>query len=98
KGTRKSLPQIAGELNVDAVIEGSITRAGGRVRITAQLIEASADRHLWAQSYDGDLRESLAVQGRVARAIADAIRVNVPPREQAALKNGKAVSPDAYEA
>ena len=98
KGVRKPLPQIAAELNVDAVIEGSITRAGGRVRITAQLIEGSADQHLWAQSYDGEVRDALALQSRVARAIADAIRVNVQPREQAALKNVKAVSPDAYEA
>lgn len=98
KGARKPLPQIARELNVDAVIEGSIMRAGGRVRITAQLIEAVADQHLWAQSYEGDLRDTLALQSRVARAIADAIRVNVQPKEQAALKNVKAVSPDAYEA
>jgi len=98
KGARKPLPQIARELNVDAVIEGSTMRAGGRVRITAQLIEAVADQHLWAQSYEGDLRDTLALQSRVARAIADAIRVNMQPKEQAALKNVKAVSPDAYEA
>ena len=97
KGARKPLPQIAGELNVDAVIEGSIMRAGGRVRITAQLIEAATDRHLWAQSYEDDVRDTLALQSRVARAIADAIRVNVQPSEQAALKNARAVSPDAYE-
>jgi TolB-like protein/DNA-binding winged helix-turn-helix (wHTH) protein/Tfp pilus assembly protein PilF len=98
KGARKPLPQIAGELNVDAVIEGSTMRAGGRVRITVQLIEAAADQHLWAQSYEGDVRDTLALQSRVARAIADAIRVNVQPKEQAALKSVKAVSPDAYEA
>jgi TolB-like protein/DNA-binding winged helix-turn-helix (wHTH) protein/Flp pilus assembly protein TadD len=98
KGARKPLPQIARELNVDAVIEGSIIRAGGRVRITAQLIEAAVDKHLWAQSYDGDLRDMLALQSRVARAIAEEIRVNVQPKEQAALKNVKAVNPDAYEA
>ena len=98
KGARKPLPQIARELNVDAVIEGSIMRSGGRVRITAQLIEAAVDKHLWAQSYDGDLRDTLALQSRVARAIAEEIRVNVQPKEQAALKNVKAVNPDAYEA
>jgi TolB-like protein/DNA-binding winged helix-turn-helix (wHTH) protein/Flp pilus assembly protein TadD len=98
KGARKPLPQIARELNVDAVIEGSIMRSGGRVRITAQLIEAAADKHLWAQSYNGDLRDTLALQSRVARAIAEEIRVNVLPKEQAALKNVKAVNPDAYEA
>jgi len=98
KGARKPLPQIARELNVDAVIEGSILRSGGRVRITAQLIEAAVDKHLWAQSYDGDAGDTLALQSRVARAIAEEIRVNVQPKEQAALKNVRAVNPDAYEA
>jgi TolB-like protein/DNA-binding winged helix-turn-helix (wHTH) protein/Tfp pilus assembly protein PilF len=98
KGARKPLPQIARELNVDAVVEGSIMRSGGQVRITAQLIEASDDKHLWAQSYDGELRDALALQSRVARAIAEEIRINVKPKEQAALKNVKAVNPDAYEA
>ena len=98
KGARKPLPQIARELNVDAVIEGSIMRSGGRVRITAQLIDAAIDKHLWAQSYDGDVRDTLALQSRVARAIAEEIRVNVQPKEQAALKSVKAVNPDAYEA
>ena len=98
KGSRKPLPQIARELNVDAVIEGSIMRSGGRVRITSQLIEAAVDRHLWAHSYDGDLRDTLALQSRVARAIAEEIRVNVQPKEQAALGDVKAVNPEAYEA
>src|SRR5262245_6691870 len=98
KGARKPLPQIARELNVDAVIEGSIMRADGRVRITAQLIEAAVDRHLWAQSYDGDVRDTIALQSRVARAIAEEIRVNVQPKEQAALKHVTTVNPDAYEA
>src|SRR6185369_5638485 len=98
KGTRKPLPQIARELNVDAVIEGSIMRSGGRVRITAQLIDAAVDKHLWAHSYDGDVRDTLALESRVARAITEEIRVNVQPKEQAALKNVKAVNPDAYEA
>jgi TolB-like protein/DNA-binding winged helix-turn-helix (wHTH) protein/Tfp pilus assembly protein PilF len=98
KGALKPLPQIARELNVDAVIEGSIVRSGGRVRITAQLIEAASDRHLWAQSYDGDLRDTLALQSRVAGAIAEEIRINIEPKEQAALRNVKRVNPDAYEA
>ena len=62
------------------------------------MIEAAVDKHLWAQSYDGDVRDTLALQSRVARAIAEEIRVNVQPKEQAALKNVKAVNPDAYEA
>jgi TolB-like protein/DNA-binding winged helix-turn-helix (wHTH) protein/Tfp pilus assembly protein PilF len=98
KGARKPLPQIARELNVDAVIEGTITRAGGRVRITAQLIEGALDKHVWARSYDGELRDTLALQSQVARAIAEEIRVNIQPQEQAALKNVKAVNPEAYEA
>jgi TolB-like protein/DNA-binding winged helix-turn-helix (wHTH) protein/Tfp pilus assembly protein PilF len=97
KGARKPLPQIARELNVDAVVEGSVLRSGDQVRITAQLIEASTDKHLWSQSYEGELRDTLALQSRVARAIADQIRINLTPREQAALKNVKVVNPEAYE-
>jgi TolB-like protein/DNA-binding winged helix-turn-helix (wHTH) protein/Flp pilus assembly protein TadD len=97
KGARKPLPQIARELNVDAVVEGSVLRSGEQVRITAQLIEASSDKHLWSHSYEGELRETLALQSRVASAIADQIRINLTPQEQAALKNVKIVNPEAYE-
>ena len=97
KHARKPLPEIARELNVDAVVEGTVLRSGDRVRITAQLIEASSDKHLWSQSYEGELRDTLALQNQVARAIADQIRINVNPQEQAALKNVKVVNPQAYE-
>ena len=97
KGARKSLPQIARELNVDAVVEGTVLRSGDQVRITAQLIEASTDKHLWSQSYEGELRDTLALQNRVASAIADQIRINLTPQEQAALKNVRVVNPEAYE-
>jgi TolB-like protein/DNA-binding winged helix-turn-helix (wHTH) protein/Flp pilus assembly protein TadD len=97
KGARKPLPQIARELNVDAVVEGTVLRSGEQVRITAQLIEASTDKHLWSQSYEGELRDTLALQNRVASAIADQIRINLTPQEQAALKNVKVVNPEAYE-
>jgi TolB-like protein/DNA-binding winged helix-turn-helix (wHTH) protein/Flp pilus assembly protein TadD len=97
KGARKPLPQIARELNVDAVVEGTVLRSGDQVRITAQLIEASTDKHLWSQSYEGELRDTLALQNRVASAIADQIRINLTPQEQAALKNVKIVNPEAYE-
>jgi TolB-like protein/DNA-binding winged helix-turn-helix (wHTH) protein/Flp pilus assembly protein TadD len=97
KGARKPLPQIARELNVDAVVEGTVLRAGDQVRITAQLIEASTDKHLWSQSYEGELRDTLALQNRVASAIADQIRINLTPWEQAALKSAQAVNPEAYE-
>jgi len=97
KGARKPLPQIARELNVDAVVEGTVLRSGDQVRITAQLIEAATDKHLWSQSYEGELRDTLALQNRVASAIADQIRINLTPREQAALKSAKAVNPEAYQ-
>jgi TolB-like protein/DNA-binding winged helix-turn-helix (wHTH) protein/Flp pilus assembly protein TadD len=97
KGARKPLPQIARELNVDAVVEGTVLRSGDQVRITAQLIEASTDKHLWSQSYEGELRDTLALQNRVASAIADQIRISLTPQEQAALKDVKVVNPEAYE-
>ena len=97
KGARKPLPQIARELHVDAVVEGTVLRAGDQVRITAQLIDASTDKHLWSQSYQGELRDTLALQDRVARAIADQIQINLTPREQAALKSVRVVNPEAYE-
>jgi len=97
KGARKPLPQIARELNVDAMVEGTVLRSGDQVRITAQLIEASTDKHLWSQSYEGELRDTLALQNRVASAIADQIRINLTPREEAALKSVKVVNPEAYE-
>jgi len=97
KHARKPLPQIARELNVDAVVEGTVLRSGNRVRITAQLIDASSDKHLWSQSYEGELQDTLALQSQVARAIADQIRINVNPQEQATLKNVKVVNPQAYE-
>jgi TolB-like protein/DNA-binding winged helix-turn-helix (wHTH) protein/Flp pilus assembly protein TadD len=97
KGARKPLPQIARELNVDAVVEGTVLLAGDQVRITAQLIDASTDKHLWSQSYKGDLRDTLALQDRVARAIAEQIQINLTPREQAALKSVRVVNPEAYE-
>jgi TolB-like protein/Flp pilus assembly protein TadD len=96
KHAHKPLPQIARELNVDAVVEGTVLRSGDQVRITAQLIDASADKHLWSQSYEGELRDTLALQSKVARAIADQIQINLNPREQAALKSAKVVNPQAY--
>ena len=97
KRARKPLPQIARELSVDAVVEGTVLRSGDQVRITAQLIEASADQQLWSQSYEGELRDTLALQNKVAKAIADQIRINLSPREQAALRTVRVVNPEAYE-
>ena len=98
KGTRKSLPEIARELDVDAVVEGSVLRVGDRVRITAQLIYAATDKHLWASSYDRDLRDVLALQGDVARAIAGEIGVRLTSEERSRLTRTKQVAPEAYEA
>ncbi len=97
KKTDKPLPQIARELNVDAVIEGSVLRAGDRVRITAQLIQAATDRHLWAETYDRDLRDVLALQDEVARAIASEIKVKLTPQEQTRLASARQVNPEAHE-
>ena len=97
KGARRPLPVVARELNVDAIVEGTVLRSGDQVRITAQLIQASADRHLWARSYQGDLRNTLSLQKQVASAIADQIRTELTPHEKAVLKNAKAVDPQAYE-
>lgn len=97
KGARRPLPLVARELNVDAIVEGTVLRSGNQVRITAQLIQASADKHLWAASYQGDLRNTLSLQKEVASAIADQIRIELTPHEQAVLKNAKTVNPEAYE-
>ncbi len=98
KRTRKPLAEIARELNVEAVVEGSVVRSGDYVRISAQLIEAPADRQLWAESFEGDIRDALALQRSVARTIAGQIRATLVGQEQAALDKSKAVNPEAYEA
>jgi eukaryotic-like serine/threonine-protein kinase len=98
KGARKPLPEIARSLQVDAIVEGTVARHGDRVRITAQLIEAATDRHLWARSYERDLRDVLALQGEVAAAIAGEIRVRIEPRVQERLARERRVEPRAFEA
>jgi TolB-like protein/DNA-binding winged helix-turn-helix (wHTH) protein/Flp pilus assembly protein TadD len=98
KNVRKPLAEIARELNVDAVVEGSVLRSGERVRIDAQLIQVPADKQIWAESYQGDFRDTLALQSRVARAIAGQIRATLNRQEQVALEKSKAVNPVAYEA
>ncbi len=98
KGKQKPLPEIAKALNVDAVVEGSVQRAGKRVRITAQLVDARRDRHLWAQSYERDLSDILTLQDEVARAIATEIQVKLTPHEQTRLASARPVNPEAHEA
>jgi TolB-like protein/DNA-binding winged helix-turn-helix (wHTH) protein/Tfp pilus assembly protein PilF len=97
KDTRKPLAQIARELNVDAVVEGSVMRSGGRVRITAQLIEAASDRHLWAHSYEREPRDVLALQNEVTRDIADNIRLSLDPAAQQRLAAAPPLDPQAHE-
>jgi TolB-like protein len=98
KGARKPLPEIARALQVEAIVEGTVARHGDRVRITAQLIDVAADRHLWARSYERDLRDVLALQGEVARAIAGEIRVQIEPTVEARLVRERRVEPRAFEA
>ena len=98
KGARKPLPEIARELNVDAVVEGSVRREGERVRITAQLIHGPTERHLWTESYERDLRQVLALQSEVALAIAKEVKVRLSPDEQTRLGSARQVNPQAYEA
>jgi serine/threonine-protein kinase len=98
KGTLKRMPEIGRELNVDALIEGSVRRAGERVRITAQLIQAATDKHLWAKSYEGDLGDVLTLQSQVAGEIASEIKVALTPQDQARLASARKVNPEAHEA
>jgi TolB-like protein/DNA-binding winged helix-turn-helix (wHTH) protein/tetratricopeptide (TPR) repeat protein len=97
RGSHKPLPEIARELHVDAVVEGAVQRSGDRVRITAQLIEASSDKHLWAETYEDNVRDTLMLQKRVASNIAEHIRIKLTPQEQASLKKTRVVDPAAYE-
>ena len=98
KGARQPLPEIAQALNVDAIVEGTVLRSAGRVRIAAQLIHAASDTHLWAKQYDSDLRDVLALQSDVARAIADEIQIQLSPQEKSRLARSRPVDPAAYEA
>ncbi|HEU4333733.1 MAG TPA: tetratricopeptide repeat protein, partial [Candidatus Eisenbacteria bacterium] len=97
KGARRPLAEIARELGVDAVVEGAVSRFGGRVRITAQLVDAREDRHVWAQSYERDVTDILSLQSEVARAIAEGIRVQITPGDAAGLIRAHRVDPEAYE-
>jgi TolB-like protein/lipoprotein NlpI len=98
KGVRKPLREIARELQVDGIVEGTVLRSGERVRISAQLIEAETDTHLWAESYERTLRDILDLQAEVAQAIARQVQVKLTPQEQAQLAQSRPVNPEAYEA
>ncbi len=98
KETNKAMPQIAQELGVKGLIEGSVLRAGEEVRITVQLIHGPSDRHLWAENYERDLRDVLALQSEVARAIARQVQVTLAPQEEAQLRGRREIDPKAYQA
>ena len=95
---RPPTPEIAKELNVDAIVEGSVSRSGDRVRITAQLIDARADRHLWSQTFERKSSDVLALQAELASAIASAINVQLTPGEQSRLSAAPSVNPEAHDA
>ena len=96
--THKTLPEIARELNVDGIVEGSVVRSGQHVRITAQLIHASADQHVWAESYERDLGDVLLLQSEVAQAITQQVRAQLTPNVKEQFGPARPVNPAAYEA
>ena len=97
KGTKKSLPQIANELKVDAVVEGTVQRIGERVRISAQLIHGSSDRHLWAEIYERDVRNVFELQSEIARAIAAQVKIKMSQADQIRLASRPPVNPKAFD-
>jgi TolB-like protein/Tfp pilus assembly protein PilF len=98
KGTKKHLPQIARELGVDGIVEGSVKREGDQVRITVQLLDGPNDRHLWSEAYQRELHGILTLQREMAQAIAQQIRIELTPQQQARLSSARPVNPAAYEA
>ncbi len=98
KETDKSIPEIAQELNVDAVVEGSVIREDKRVRITAQLIRAGTDAHIWAETYDRDFKDILFLQSEVAQAIAREIKIKLTQNEKKLFMGIRPVNPDSYDA
>jgi TolB-like protein/DNA-binding winged helix-turn-helix (wHTH) protein len=98
KGLKKGLPEIARELNVDGIVEGSVMRSGQRVRITAQLLDAPSDRHLWAETYERGLGDVMGLQSEVAEAIAQQVRAQLTPQQQVQFRSARPVNPEAYDA
>jgi TolB-like protein len=96
--TNKTLPEIAREVNVDGVVEGSVMRSGNRVRITAELIHADTDEHLWAETYERDLGDVLRLQSEVAQTIAQQVRVQLTPQQKTQFASAPRVDPAAYDA
>jgi len=97
KGRQASIPEVARELGVGTVLEGSVRRAGERVRITAQLIEAGSDSHLWSESYDRELKDVFAIQDDIAHSIVKALQVTLSPQERRAMQSVATTDPEAYD-
>lgn len=97
RAKRKSAPEIASALHVDALVEGSVVRSGDHFRITAQLIEAKDDRHLWAQSFEGEVKDLVVIQDEVAGKIAGQIRLRLPPREGPQSIRARTINPEAHD-
>ena len=97
KASKKSLPEIAGELKVNAVMEGTVVRSGDRMRVTIHLSQAFPERQLWAQEYDRSIRDVLSLQGEIARAIADEIQVKLTPEERNRLASSRSANPEAQD-
>jgi eukaryotic-like serine/threonine-protein kinase len=98
KGTHKTLPEIARELNVNAVVEGSVARSGNHIRVSAELVDAASDQSLWVANYDRNLQDISQMQNELATAVARAVAGNLTPQEQARFANGRTVKPEVYEA
>jgi hypothetical protein len=98
KHTKKTLPEIARELNVDAIVEGSVSRSGSNVHVTAQLLDARQDRHLWAASFERQMSDILGLQTQVAKAIADQVKATLTPEEDTRLTKRPSRNPEAYDA
>ena len=97
KGSKKPLPEIARELNVDAIVEGTVARSGSHVHITANLIQASPERHLWAESYESEVADALAVQGEIAQAVGRKIGLSITEKERELLTVPRPVNPEAQD-
>src|SRR3984885_12659802 len=98
KGTRKPLPQIAHELGVDGVLEGSVIRENDEVRVTVQLLDGPQDRHIWSESYERPLHGVLNLQREVAEAVTHQIRLQLTPEQKARVGSANPVNPGAYDA
>src|SRR5450432_416208 len=95
KGTRKSLPEIARELNVDALVEGTVSQRNGHLHVTAQLVQANPEQHIWAESYERPLEQAQNIQSEIAREIAAALRTTMTPEEQARMRGSRTTNSDA---